>query len=280
LTQNYIEKPGDHPDVDLEEIGVLSFACRFKPGMDADHRRFASENDARETFETWEACRGEGIRTDTVHTETNPLVDQLHEQSIQQMRQDLVQTDKAGGMAALSEEDSKRYTDKYGMDWSKVFDNANSHLGGGSSSSASNHPGQYHDSHHYRHRQNHDESGFESDTSSSPEDSDIEDSDDSYHHVTSSHYHERSSPPTASAELTDEQKQPSQAVSKSSMGPIQSLKNYRANQKSNHRRQRGLMQWKPIRSLAFAKDEAKFGAQKLKNKVKLRGRHPDVETEV
>jgi hypothetical protein len=40
------------------------------------------------------------------------------------------------------------------------------------------------------------------------------------------------------------------------------------------------MQWKPMRTLAFAKDEAKFGARKLRDKVKLSGREPDVETEV
>lgn len=35
-----------------------------------------------------------------------------------------------------------------------------------------------------------------------------------------------------------------------------------------------------MRSLAFAKDETKFGIRKIANKMKLKGREPDVETEV
>jgi len=42
-----------------------------------------------------------------------------------------------------------------------------------------------------------------------------------------------------------------------------------------------LMQWKPARNAKFAKDEAKLGIRKLKNKLVggLNGRQPDVETE-
>jgi hypothetical protein len=57
-------------------------------------------------------------------------------------------------------------------------------------------------------------------------------------------------------------------------------KNYKENEKDNHRRHRGLMQWKPVRNVAFAKDEAKFGLKKIKNKMSLKGREPDVETEL
>jgi hypothetical protein len=51
------------------------------------------------------------------------------------------------------------------------------------------------------------------------------------------------------------------------------------NKKDLYRKQRGLMQWKPIRNLAFAKDEAKFAVRKTLKKGSLAGRKPDVETE-
>lgn len=39
------------------------------------------------------------------------------------------------------------------------------------------------------------------------------------------------------------------------------------------------MQRKPMRNLAFAKDEAKFAVRKTQRKGSLAGRKPDVETE-
>lgn len=54
------------------------------------------------------------------------------------------------------------------------------------------------------------------------------------------------------------------------------------NKKSEKRKQRGLMQWKPVRNMAFAKDEAKFALRKVRHKFggDLTGREPDVETEM
>jgi hypothetical protein len=71
------------------------------------------------------------------------------------------------------------------------------------------------------------------------------------------------------------------AKSRSSYGknPIGQLKNYNENKKGLHRTQRGLMQWKPMRNLAFAKDEAKFAARRAMKLGRLSGRQPDVETE-
>jgi hypothetical protein len=60
---------------------------------------------------------------------------------------------------------------------------------------------------------------------------------------------------------------------------INQIKNYKENKKGLHRKQRGLMQWKPMRNLAFAKDEAKFAVRRTMNKASLGGRQPDVETE-
>ncbi|KAL9617045.1 MAG: hypothetical protein Q9204_008516, partial [Flavoplaca sp. TL-2023a] len=54
-----------------------------------------------------------------------------------------------------------------------------------------------------------------------------------------------------------------------------------ANKKSEKRKGRGLMQWKPVRNLAFAKDEAKFSMKRIQHKMTggLNGREPKVETE-
>ncbi len=53
------------------------------------------------------------------------------------------------------------------------------------------------------------------------------------------------------------------------------------NKKTEKRKNRGPLQWKPVRNLAFAKDGAKFTVKKMKNKLTggLSGREPDVETE-
>src|SRR6266480_3337659 len=52
------------------------------------------------------------------------------------------------------------------------------------------------------------------------------------------------------------------------------------NRKTEHRKQRGLMQWRPARNAKFAKDQGKIGLRKLKNKITggLNGRQPGVET--
>lgn len=53
------------------------------------------------------------------------------------------------------------------------------------------------------------------------------------------------------------------------------------NRRTEERKQRGLMQWKPARNMKFAKDEGKLGIRKLKNRLTggLDGRQPGVETE-
>jgi len=271
LTQNYVERPDEHPKLEVREIGTMTFEARFQPGMDHDHDRFATDNDSRETFETWAACRGEGIRGDTVYTEMNPVVDELHKKSVREMRQDPARTDKR----MLEEGDEKMYTDKYGMNWRQVFESAREELTEEGCSQSQSHcqhslgpvEEERHDYSYGCGDENSDTSTFSSDR---------EDTDDSYQHVTSSQYCDPS-PPTPSAV---EPQAAGSSGKKEPSGPIAAIKNYRANQKDMHRRHRGLMQWKPMRVAAFAKDEAKFGAKKLKGKVSLKGREPDVETEV
>lgn len=55
----------------------------------------------------------------------------------------------------------------------------------------------------------------------------------------------------------------------------------KGNKRTEERKQRGLMQWKPARNLKFAKDQGIIGIRKLKGRVTggLEGREPGVETE-
>ena len=52
--------------------------------------------------------------------------------------------------------------------------------------------------------------------------------------------------------------------------------------RTERRKQRGMMQWKPARNALFAADGAKLGVKKLGAKIGLgglKGREPTVETE-
>jgi hypothetical protein len=71
------------------------------------------------------------------------------------------------------------------------------------------------------------------------------------------------------------------ATTLTSNGSADSSKAYnKQNKRTEERKHRGLMQWKPARNMKFAKDEAKIGMSKLKKKVTggLDGRQPGVET--
>ena len=117
LTQNYIteenvrakETPGLE---DLTEVGRLQFRGRFKAGTDEDHAQFVVDNDSRETFETWEACLAEGVRNQIVDKELPPNVQKLHEQSLTDGRDVLSQTDP---------EEREKWLTKDGQDWSGAF---------------------------------------------------------------------------------------------------------------------------------------------------------------
>jgi hypothetical protein len=114
LSQNYItpDNVQSVPDLRVEEIGRLRFRGRFKPGTDRDHLRFVSDNDSRETIETWEACFAEGVRAEHVHPEVPPTVQRLHDESLTHGRDVL---------AMAPEEDKRKWLAKDGTDWSGAF---------------------------------------------------------------------------------------------------------------------------------------------------------------
>lgn len=115
LSQNYITEANyrDVPDLAIEVVGRLRFRGRFKPGTDRDHLKFVSDNDSRETIESWEACFAEGVRADHVPAPVvPPAIQRLHDASLTQGRDVLAQA---------SEKDKEKWLAKDGTDWSGAF---------------------------------------------------------------------------------------------------------------------------------------------------------------
>lgn len=114
LSQNYIteENYREIPDIDIEDVGRLHFRGRFKPGMDLEHLKFISDNDSRETVETWEACYAEGVRSETVTAEVPKHVQKMHNESLIKSR-DVI--------ASGSKGDQQKWLAKDGTDWSGAF---------------------------------------------------------------------------------------------------------------------------------------------------------------
>ena len=71
-----------------------------------------SDNDTRETFETWEACLAEGVRDKRVEKELPPKVQELHEESLTEGR-DVLKTAEG--------EERQKWLTKDGQDWSGAF---------------------------------------------------------------------------------------------------------------------------------------------------------------
>lgn len=114
LSQNYItpDNVASVPFLHVTEVGRLRFRARFKPGTDRDHLRFVSDNDSRETIESWEACFAEGVRGEHVRREVPPAVERLHEESLTHGRDVL---------AMAGEADKRMWLGKDGTDWSGAF---------------------------------------------------------------------------------------------------------------------------------------------------------------
>ncbi|KAI9849199.1 MAG: hypothetical protein M1838_000219 [Thelocarpon superellum] len=246
---------------DVQEVGRLHFRGRFKAGTDEDHALFVSDNDSRETQETWEACKAEGVRDNMVTKDIPEAVKKLHEQSLTDGRDVLKQADP---------EERKQWLSKDGTDWSGAFGEDPAKYVEGpprrkpvSESNESSH--ERDNAKAEDDERNEDDEEDDGDASSSISDLGVQD------FASSNGAADRQAPDDVGS---------SKGSTHTSSGPMSQYKSYKANERENHRRQRGLMQWRPIRNAAFAKDEAKFAVRRLKNRVSLNGREPDVETEV
>ncbi|CAK7233903.1 hypothetical protein SBRCBS47491_008768 [Sporothrix bragantina] len=362
LSQNYIteENYKSVPDIDIEEVGRLQFRGRFKPGMDLEHLKFVSDNDSRETVETWEACFAEGVRTEVVHAEVPEHVQKMHDHALLKSRDVLASASKGDQQKWLAKDGSN-------TDWSGAFGKGKASGGevitgtsvvptasgtaeniegvNGPSrrstiNSASTSSDEYDDDDENDDEYD-DEDDFDEDEEGADEDDIIlEEGADGEGFVrtrrrksmrSSRSNGHRTQPSSGSVDLGIESASsvtnsgavapavPSQVnstatdrpISSGSVGvgsysgqasatntdatstsgsrrksissithPVQQYKDYKSRSRDLHRRHRGLMQWKPMRNIQFAKDEAKFAVRRVLNVGKLNGRSPDVETEV
>jgi len=284
LTQNYITEENCHQEPgleDLEEVGRLQFQARFKAGMDESHSAFITDNHTRETYETWEACLTEGVRTRKVEKELPERVKQLHEESLTTGRDIL----KNAG-----EEEKKKWLTKDGQDWSGAFgEDPKAYMN--VKNQKRREPGveePLHDRFHPSDNEEHDDSSDDGSNSSS--DLGVEDADNVGNAAAMSggpgggqqskikHQPTDLSPESAprTSQATDRTDTTATSGSSSSSKDVN-----KQNKRAEERKHRGLMQWKPARNAKFAKDEGRIGLSKLKKKITggLDGRQPGVETE-
>lgn len=315
LIQNYITEENCHNEPgleDIEEVGRLQFRAHFKPGMDESHEHFVVDNASRETYETWEACLTEGVRTRKVEKELPERVQQLHNESLTEGRDILKNADP---------KEKQRWLAKDGADWSGAFgQDPKAYMD--TKGKKRREPGKdepLHDPYHPSDDEDHDD--YDDDSYSSS-DLGIEDADTAGNAANMSggvgggnqarkgntndnnqgmsqgqgpnennqvgpngHIEDRStdlSPDSPSAPRMSQSTARTDTTGYSSMGTsTQSSKEAnKQNKRTEERKQRGMMQWKPARNAKFAKDQAKIGLAKLKKKVTgdLDGRQPGVET--
>jgi len=259
LTQNYItpellEKESIPGLDDLEEVGRLHFSGMFKAGMDDSHEAFVMDNSSRETYETWECCRAEGVRTNKVEKELPERVQTLHEESLTAGRDVLKETDP---------DEKQKWLSKTGTDWSGAFGDD---------------PASYMDKNGKKRR----EPGAEPPLTDRERDTDGNATDG-----TANDYDSDSSSDLGIKDATSRKSMESgwtagtDDTSNTTNTGMSEKDINKQNKKTEERKQRGLMQWKPARNLKFAKDEGVIGMRKLKNKITggLEGRQPGVETE-
>ncbi|KAF2143249.1 uncharacterized protein K452DRAFT_247647 [Aplosporella prunicola CBS 121167] len=275
LTQNYVTEMNCHNETaleDLKEVGRLQFRGRFKAGTDESHESFIMDNDSRETFETWEACMAEGVRQRRVDKELPERVKTLHEESLTAGRDTL---------KSASEDEKKKWLSKDGADWSGAFGHdPKAYMD--SNGRKRREPGvepPLHDPHHPSSDEDH-ESDIQSDSSSSDDlgIQDAENMDGDADKMGSSSVASRSRKSTrASADTSDSRRstQTSGTTTSSNSDPN------KQNRRTEKRKHRGMMQWRPARNAAFAADEGRIGLRKLKNRLtgRMEGRQPGVETE-
>lgn len=261
LTQNYIternvpakETPGLE---DLEEIGRLQFRGRFKAGMDESHEAFVSDNNSRETYESWEACFAEGVRQRWVEKEMPEKLQQLHDESLTEGRDVLKSAD---------DEEKKKWLDKDGADWSGAFgSNPKAWMKNGKKGAEPGADPPIHDP-------------INPSSDDDDEDDDDEDDDDSDLGIQDAT--NMSSSDNGRSSMATEQT--NGTTSSMLSGTLSEKEENRQLKRTEQRKHRGLMQWKPARNAKFAKDEGIIGLRKLKNKITggLDGRQPGVETE-
>ena len=257
LIQNYITEDNLKGKVvpgleDLTEVGRLQFRCRFSAGTDDSHESFVVDNDTRETFETWQACKAEGVRDDQVSPTVPTRISEMHEKSLTEGRDILEQAD---------DEEKKKWLARDGKDWSGAFGHDPKAYTDSKGRKAAE-PGRDKPVHDPYDPSSDDEAGrtsFESTSSSGSNDLGIKDG--------------------TNTDMS--KKNPGLGSDAADDGAGEKKHGNKANKESEKRKHRGPMQWRPVRNLEFGKNQAKFSIRRIKKKFtgNLSGREPDVETE-
>ena len=285
LTQNYITEQNYNRNMpgleDLVVVGRLKVTLRFKAGMDESHEAFVADNDSRETYETWEACVAEGVRQRLVEKELPDRVQTLHDESLSAGRDVLKSADQS---------EKQKWLTKEGTDWSGAFGQD---------------PQAYMDAQGRKRREpgrddplrDPNNPGDDDDYPDEEDDDDDDDSDlgvqDGSNSQTPGQINGQAqrnqgynSSPNQNRQSVDTMRTNTTAGTMDSYGSTNteggSPKDVnKQNKRTEERKQRGLMQWKPARNAKFAKDESIIGLRRLKAKITggLDGRQPGVETE-
>lgn len=234
LSQNYITEANYHEvsSLQIEEIGRLRFRGRFKPGTDRDHLKFVSDDDSRETIESWEACFAEGVRKEHVESEVPPSIQKMHDASLTQGRDVLAQA---------TEDDKKKWLARDGTDWTGAFgkDPAEMLLRNGKGEEDNEQDEQDDDD-------DDDDDVDDESTESSGVDLGISDAHTNNSNNTGTSQGQGSDHPRESVD-SGAQLSPISPTStkstKSSKNPIKMYKDYKDRSRDLHRQHRGLMQW-------------------------------------
>lgn len=270
LTQNYITEENVHLKEglggleDLEEVGRLQFRGRFKAGLDETHRHFIDGNNARETYETWEACLSEGVRQKMVEKEIPEKTQQLHDESLTEGRDMLKEAD---------EDEKKKWLTKDGADWSGAFGHDPKAYMNTKSGQKKREPGAEEPVHDPIDPSSDEDSGSDNDSDGDEPDLGITD------HENMDEAARQRGGASQSKNVNGNTSGANRLVDDS--GDVDGDAKKTA-KRTDERKHRGLMQWKPARNLKFAKDEGIIGLKKLKKKITggMDGRQPGVETEV
>jgi C2 domain-containing protein len=249
LIQNYITENNSQNEPgleDLKEVGRLKFRGRFKAGMDESHKAFIVDNDSRETYETWEACIAEGVRSPIVNKEISEITQTLHDKSLKDNR-DILKEEVIKERPSL---DGKQWLSRDGTDWSKALP----------SDPVAAIKGEHaEEPHDYI------------------EEDDTDDDDD----TESGGHPDLGIKDGTTADSPDGARRTSESTANGSiLTTTSSASVNKQNKRTEERKHRGLMQWRPARNAKFAKDQSRIGLQKLKKKITggLDGRQPGVES--
>ena len=241
LTQNYIVNPETDKDVKAERVGELVFKGRFKTGLDDDHAHFLQDNDERETLETYEACVSGGLREGIVKREIGEAVEALAMEAYGQAR------DVDSDSDVENREDATNTHTGTGLHHDPTVD-SDPILGSGEVLKDPAHP-------------NNDDwsRAF---------------GDDPAQLIRTK---EKLQYAGNKARPNDEDDSTDSGSEEQDMGLIGKVKEYKESKRDLHRKHRGAMQWKPVRTMKAVKNQVKVGVVKAKTRFSMKGREPDIE---